>query len=184
MIYARAEGESVEMFAARVRWLQRTVEVGSAEPSPVRSAWAEWLGGYPWTAWGTLTFKHANPTHEQLDRAFVRFIDYTRTISVWGDTPYFLGHEVGAGGRAHLHVLLGGLIPDRSMLWSWWFKRYGRCEVRGYDPQRGAAAYVSKYVTKGLGHYDLDLGGFKCQPLQHPQPRDGPSWLRTRKRKG
>lgn len=181
MIVKRVDGEPLEVFVRRVAALNQTVEVGTPRAADdVRTAWGEWLGGFPWDAWGTLTFRWADPTHAQLDRAFGRFIT---TVRMWADdeAPYFLGHEVGAGGRAHLHCLIGGLRgwdgAQRSRLWGWWFKRYGRCEVRGYDPEKGAAHYVSKYITKALAHYDVDLGRW----TQWHQPTNGsPSWKRRR----
>ena len=180
---ARERGESLATFARRVKWENTIVEVGGAPPSPVRSAWSEWLSCYPWDAWGTLTFKWPDPTEAQLDRAFARFRSFlSMTITTSLPLAYFVGHEVGAGGRAHLHCLIGCLDigAQRSTIWKWWWTRYGRCEVRGYDPERGAAAYVSKYITKELGHYDVDLGGFiDCA---HRQQRESPSWQRTRRR--
>lgn len=178
----RLEGEPGDLFLKRVRWEHTTVEVGGAEPSPVRTAWADWLGRYPWEAWGTLTFKWPDPTEAQLDRAFARFVRYIGRS--WDRPPcYFLGHEVGRGGRAHLHCLLGGFSPtlQRTEMWRWWFDRFGRCEVRGYDPEKGAAAYVSKYITKELGHYDVDLRGFA---EWHRARNDGPTWKRMRGRRG
>jgi len=183
MIYARADGEPLETFARRVAWLNRTVEVGTENPQPVRAAWSEWLGGFPWDAWGTLTFRWSDPTHAQLDRAFSGFVTHIRNFSMTGDAPYFLGHEVGRGGRAHLHCLLGVGDMPRTALWSWWFKRYGRCEVRGYDPERGAAAYVSKYITKELGHYDVDLGRWARWASYDQPKKESPSWLRVRKKR-
>jgi len=180
----REDGESWETFRRRVAWMRTAVTVGDATPSPVRTAWADWLGGFPWDAWGTLTFSFANPTHAQLDRAFGNFVDFVRRVAD-DRAPYFLGHEVGAGGRAHLHCLLGGLRgwdgAQRSRLWKWWFDRYGRCEIKGYDPERGAALYITKYISKELAHYDVDLGRWGEWDQRRNATR---SWKRTRDRKG
>lgn len=61
-------------------------------------------------------------------------------------------------GRLHLHALLGGFAPhvSRRAAWRFWFDRYGRAQLLPYDPARGAAQYVSKYVSKELAHYDIE----------------------------
>ena len=166
----RGEGESLERYAHRVRWMNTTVEVGTPQDSPVVSEWGSWLRVYPWEAWGTLTFKAGDFTHEAATRAwgnFSKWLDTQAPLASW-----FVGHEVGARGRLHLHCLLGmlsGLPADRSEIWKWWFTRYGRAQVLGYDPERGAAHYVSKYVTKELAHYDFDFRGFTCLSQIVPQ---------------
>lgn len=177
------ENEPQDLLRKRVRWEHTTIEVGTAQTSPVRDAWSSWLGLYPWDAWGTLTFAAGEFTHEAATRAwnnYARWLSAQHPLAAW-----FVGHEVGARGRLHMHCLLGALTHrDRdafAVLWEWWFRRYGRCEVKGYDPERGAAAYVSKYVTKELAHYDLNLDGFTCLSRV---PAGSPSWKRTRKPQG
>lgn len=164
-------------------WLARPVELGSEQPVSLALHWGEWLKGYDWQAWGTLTLRYDEPTHDQMQRAWSRFVAWLRTEGNQ-DVSYFVGHEVGSRGRVHLHCLLGTLAEDtpRSALWSWWYERFGRAEIRGYDPERGAASYVSKYVTKELAHYDLDLRGFDRCGLS--LKLGSPSWKRTRDRKG
>jgi len=41
-------------------------------------------------------------------------------------------------------------------VWQTWFDYFGRATVVPYDRKRGAAGYVSKYVTKRLAFYDID----------------------------
>lgn len=175
----RASGESPETFRRRVQWEHTVVEVGQPQANPVRDAWSSWLTLYPWDAWGTMTFAAGEFTHEAATRAWNNFARSLPPLATW-----FVGHEVGARGRLHMHCLLGALPRDeaiRSQLWEWWFKRYGRCEVRGYDPERGATAYVSKYITKELAHYDLNFDGFTCLSQL---PRGTPSWKRWRGTRG
>lgn len=152
----------MEQFGKRVLWLNSLVELGTEQPQPIAEVWGEWLKSWKWEAWGTLTFKDDGYSHEAATRAFGRFVHWLRAE---GNplVSYFVGHEVGKFGRLHMHVLLGALAPmtSRTALWSWWFTRYGRCELRGYDPEKGAAMYVSKYVSKQLGYYDLDLMGLE-----------------------
>ncbi len=173
----RMPGESLADYAKRLRWLHSTIELGQEQDRSVVTAWGEWLGGFEWEAWGTLTFKDPGYTHDAATRAWLRFV---AAQEEGGSTHlcYFVGHEVGKLGRLHLHCLLANLNPvtaRRRDLWAWWFTRYGRCGVRGYDPEKGAAHYVSKYVTKDLAHYDVELRGLRCRSDQRPHrpKRDG-----------
>lgn len=165
----------------RKRWLNSQVEVGEIQTADIAGPWGEWLSGFPWQAWGTLTLRWADPTPAQLARGFTRFVRWLRAEGN-PDVSWYFAHETGALGRSHLHCLLGALAPDtpRSTLWRWWWDRYGRCEVRGYDPERGAAVYVAKYVSKTYAHYDLDLGGFDRWHDALTLPISTPSFKRTR----
>lgn len=168
------------MYARRLKWLHSTVTVGTAGAEPVAGAWGSWLGSYPWDSWGTLTFAAGEFSSDAASRAWGRFAAQLPPLATW-----FVGHEVGARGRLHLHCLLGvlGRAKDENHLdlWQWWFKRYGRAHLAGYNEKRGAAAYVAKYVTKELAHYDLELGGFTCLSQIVPRQRHaGGSWLRKR----
>ena len=40
-------------------------------------------------------------------------------------------------------------------MWRLGFRMFGRTYIEEYDPDLGAAGYVSKYVTKRLADYDL-----------------------------
>lgn len=142
----------------RAAWLQREIIVGTPQVSPLRDAWSQWLGVYPWEAWGTLTFRESDFTNDSATRAWGRFVAFLYPAAA---QSWFVGHEVGAQGRLHLHCLLGPLTIKRSEAWQWWFTRYGRSEVKGYDPEQGAAKYITKYITKELAHYDVDLRGFE-----------------------
>lgn len=159
-VESRMPGESLAQYARRIAWLHRQVEVGQPQPESLAKPWGEWLKQWPWESWGTLTFRDDGYSHEAATRSFNRFTAWLRAEGN-DQVSYFVGHEVGKQGRLHLHCLLGSLAPmtSRRALWQWWFERYGRCELRGYDPEQGAAVYVSKYVTKELAHYDLDLEG-------------------------
>lgn len=154
------------------------VTVGQDQPIALSQHWGDWLKTFEWEAWGTMTLRYADPTHEQMQRAWSRFVATLRREGE-RDLSFFVGHEVGAQGRIHLHCLLAGLQLKRTSVWRWWHERYGRCEVKGYDPEKGAAHYISKYVTKELAHYDLDLRGFKC--LEQSPSSGSPTWKRTRK---
>lgn len=62
----------------------------------------------------------------------------------------------GRFGRHHIHMLAS--LSDKSMErdpWSLAFRWFGRSEIEEYDPERGAAHYVGKYVTKELSDHDF-----------------------------
>lgn len=164
--------ERLERETRRRRWLEQIVEVGTPQGETISSAWGSWLSAYPWSHWGTLTFAAGEFSHEAATRAWSRFVSHVfhhEALEAW-----FVGHEVGARGRLHLHCLLGCVPRPSSEVWEWWFKRYGRNEIRGYDPERGAAHYVAKYVTKELAHYDLSLRAFEWQSvLEGHRPKRG-----------
>lgn len=123
----------------------------------LRHAWGEWLNAFHWDAWCTLTFREER-SHASATRAFERFGRWLRREGNPA-AGWFYAHEVGSYGRLHLHALVGGLEPytSRRALWRWWFDHYGRAQILPFDPGRGAAYYVSKYVTKGeLSHYDIE----------------------------
>lgn len=180
----RKPDESLAAHRARLVYLNREHTLGTAQGPTISTAWGEWLSCFPWDAWGTLTFAAGEFTHEAASRAFARFARHFTTHHPIG--TWFVGHEVGARGRLHLHCLLGQMMertPEaRSALWEWWFKRYGRAQVLGYDPEKGAAHYCAKYVSKELAHYDLDFGGwFIWDSGGKPrQSSDGPTWVRRR----
>lgn len=137
----------------------------------LHQTWTDWLSTFHWDHFATLTF--AEPRSEASARR--AFAQYTRSLSSAHpglDLGYFCGYEYGTFGRLHLHALLRtsqdqwdfGLrtvpcpqtILPNEVLWHYWYERYGRAKVETYDRRRGAAGYVSKYVTKRLAYYDLD----------------------------
>lgn len=122
--------------------------------SGLRRGWGEFLEPFPWQWWGTLTFREEYSS-DAADRAFGRFAGWLQN-----DSPgvgYFVGHEIGKLGREHLHFLAGGLRPwvSRRVAWKRWFDRHGRAQIIPYDPELGAAHYISKYVTKDFSRYDI-----------------------------
>lgn len=146
-------------------------------PSPVVTAWGDWLATFRWDWWATLTFaKPRGPA--AATRAFLAWIGAVRRGHDGRDVAspsagFFLGHEVGQLGRLHLHCLVGGLDPTarRDEAWRWWFSRLGRAEVLPYDPARGAGWYVAKYVAKQLSEYLIEPPGPTCQLPLFPASR-------------
>lgn len=134
----------------------------------VNAAMGEWLGRLaPWDVFAMWTF--SRPVNVQgamyMARRHLRWVEKAAGLPIYG----FNGTEKGeTGGLVHLHALLGNVAH---------LKRYcgtrlapgvwGRecCLVHGwpcgiarvlpYDPKLGASYYVSKYVTKRLGDWEL-----------------------------
>lgn len=137
----------------------------------VHTAWTDWLSSYHWDHFATFTF--AEPRSEpSARRAFASYVRSVRQLTYGGSVGYFVGYEYGTFGRLHLHALMRTSAPQTrlgpggrscassalpsSALWEVWFERFGRAKVEDYDRKRGAAGYVSKYVTKALAYYDID----------------------------
>lgn len=136
----------------------------------------DWLSRFHWQAFVTPTFRF--PVKETQARSAVE--GWLRKL---GSHVYaYVAYEEGkAGGRTHVHALIGGLVPrgrdtatgihhlklSLTRLRRAW--RHGHEDVDGnvkveqYDPRRGAAWYVAKFPYDG----EL-LGG---QPTRHRQRR-------------
>ena len=112
-------------------------------------ALATWAAAFPWTSFATLTFRR--PMRKDALR-FARA--WFRAICKEADSfgRIMCGEEWHHDGeRLHLHALVyveGGELLDLTTWWRWWYTRFGRARVERYDPSRGAAFYVAKYIRK------------------------------------
>jgi len=137
----------------------------------LHNTWTDWLSSFHWDHFATLTF--ADPRSEHSARtAFTHYIRSLTRLTVGGTVGYFCGYEYGTYGRLHLHALLRTSTPQTRLgpggrarassalptdqVWRQWYDTFGRATVVPYDRKRGAAGYVSKYVTKRLAFYDID----------------------------
>lgn len=141
----------------------------------LNEAMGAWLGGLaPWDAFTTWTF--SRPV--SLDGAMYWGRHHLRWLEKAAAQPIyaFLAAERGdKGGLIHLHGLVGNVGHLQSycgvrrpagawgkkccMLHAW---PAGYARVLPYDPGKGAAHYVSKYVSKGLAEWEL--WGFPAVP--------------------
>lgn len=137
----------------------------------IHTAWTDWLSTFHWDHFATLTFREPR-SEASARRAFNSYVRRLCEYTNGGSVGYFVGYEYGTFGRLHLHALMRTYSPQRALgcggrsrasaalpskaVWEAWFERYGRATVAAYDPKRGAAGYVSKYVTKRLAFYDID----------------------------
>jgi hypothetical protein len=132
------------------------------------------LDGYVWQWFSTYTFNmQAKPdTAHRMFRNHLSFIENRVGLKVYA----FRGDEFGVlNGRYHIHALIGNVgefpaycgehLPNRKPgdkprpccgVHSW---PGGYARVFPYDPAISATGYVSKYVTKDFGDWDL-IGDF------------------------
>lgn len=144
--------------------------------NPLNAALGDFLSGYPWSHFLTLTFKPLPRTGKKGDTltwgrftrrdtaagvsdayAMRAWRGYLRDVSKLADVPlfWFFGIEHGEKrGRLHVHALTGNTerLPVQLLREQW---RNGFTRILSYDPSRGAAHYVSKYVTKQLAEWDI-----------------------------
>lgn len=141
----------------------------------LNDAMGEWLGGVaPWDVFSTWTFSRPVTVNGAMymGRKHVRWLQNTAGQPIYA----FVGAEQGnRGGLIHLHALIGNvghLQPfcgvrqpagkwglTCCMLHAW---PAGIARVLRYDPTKGAAFYVSKYVSKELAEWELF--GFPASP--------------------
>lgn len=141
-------------------------------PTHYAEVFGDWLSGYEWSHWGTFTFRPYAPrpkpglapprlrsvppgpsvefAHREW-RRYVRRLERTLYQRIW----WFRGDEFGEQlGRLHFHALLGGAPGvEAELLAKPWTA--GFAQVEEYDPNRGAAHYVTKYVRTNFGDWDL-----------------------------
>jgi len=110
-----------------------------------------WLSNetWNWTTYATLTF--ARPMRKDALRfaqAWVRFIARTAG-EVWG----FCFQETHSDGqRLHVHCLLSvrrNLLgePSNREMWSWWFQKFGRCQIVTVDGRPAKARSLTRAVS-------------------------------------
>jgi hypothetical protein len=111
-----------------------------------------------WDWFVTITFRDILPR----DLAIARVQEWLADIQaqVGGkQIGWILAEEFGRiGGRYHCHMLVTGAGKERRKFWwSEAFRRFGRSEIRPFDPQKAAAFYAAKYAAKQLG--EIQFGG-------------------------
>lgn len=154
----------------RAKYLDRSLSFSSQTGNRVCISIGDWLDGVPlpslyehfsphWNYWLTVTFRHGELSLPAVRRQVVRLNRKIRPdLFFWGTE---LGHT---GGRSHIHGLMyfEGVQTDAFMedwqnynVWKTCFDQCGRSKVEKFEPSKGAAHYISKYVAKGLNDFDL-----------------------------
>jgi len=131
-------------------------------------AWGQFLSGYPWDWFLTLTFREPVASF----RAHRLFSYFARDIEKAAGMPiaWFRGDEFGPhGGRLHLHAVMLNVAHLRRLLWmDEWDRRAGYARILPFDPHLGAAYYCAKYVTKHFGEWDLSENLSAFRQYQNP----------------
>jgi len=127
----------------------------------MRAEWASFLRSVRWSHFVTLTVSEPVSV-DRLRREFVA--GFVRRLAQVAQRRlgWFYVIEPGADAqRHHVHALLAHTeplrIPQLQRAW-----KLGITDISAYDPQRGAAGYVSKYLAGNPDHYDVS---------RHPLPR-------------
>ncbi len=138
--------------------------------------WGDWLSTeWHWCAFVTLT--HDN-SENALGRGTRNIVGWKASADRWdswltetvepmsrpaaglASVWWVRGREPNPWRKGtHFHALVGGICGEcsgadvsRRAMWAGWFdKGYGLARILPYEPSRGAAHYLTKYVVKELG---------------------------------
>lgn len=126
-----------------------------------RKELAEWWTKFDWEIWFTGTFKQEMSYRDTIKtkRAFERVLhDVSDKFNVHNIEYALAVERFQCGNFTHVHSLVNGLYGMRYVDFAdAWRNRFGRCRVEGYDKEKGAAYYLTKYVTKELCDWDLHI---------------------------
>ena len=128
-----------------------------------RKALGEWLSLPEWGWYVTQTFRADYVSPKEADRHYYAWLNTLRTVA---EPFYFRVTEYQDRGTLHFHSLIGGVGDTRRLLFKDFWELHGYARVEKYDPVRGAASYVAKYLTKSEG--DIRFSHNLTNPLRHP----------------
>lgn len=125
--------------------------------------WGSWLNTLPWDYWATLTTRNKNGggfverpyTERSLGSAYGRWFKSQGTNKDGIELSFMVMEYGRQGGRLHAHALLKGTF-DKDLAESTWYFRHGICQLEPFDNGKGAAYYLSKYLSKDVREYRLD----------------------------
>ncbi len=141
-----------EKFIKRVWAEYEEGRVAVNDKGLVKDTWGEWLSeSWDWEWYATLTFRENVGTRraDYLWRTWYKQL-ITETSK---DVQYVRCEELQLSrGVPHYHALLLNLKHVRRLKWlDRWVELAGWAQIYMYNPHKGAAYYLSKYVTKELG---------------------------------
>ena len=129
------------------------------------ACWGDFLSGFGWDWYVTLTFAGDVKTFTARNRckAWLKQIEKAAGQPI----AWFRGDEYGERfGKFHMHLLIANVAHlHRFTFMQLWADRNGYARIFEFDSNKGAAYYVSKYVTKQLGEFELggDIEAFRIQ---------------------
>jgi len=128
------------------------------------SALAEW----DWFV--TITFREIIPRDLAMARIEEWLADIQGAVGA-KHIGWLLAEEFGRlGGRYHCHLLVSGVLNQlRKFWWREAHRRFGRSQIKPFDPQQAAAFYAAKYAAKQLGfiHFGGTLAGTMLHEFAH-----------------
>lgn len=116
---------------------------------------AEYLSGFDWSHFLTLTSKKQHPEaalRREFEEGFIRRLAKQAGAPI----PFFRVIEGGTvpGSLPHLHAFIAGARRlTTTAIGSAW--RLGFTRVKVYDPTRGAARYLAKGIPLAPDSYDF-----------------------------
>lgn len=117
------------------------------------------MGTFEWDQFATLTFDSRwGEGGPHPDRVLALTIGWLERL--FHGPRYYICVERGRYGRTHSHALLGrgsagAPIDPRALSPAW---KFGRDQIRRFDPALGATHYVAKYLTKSPDHWAISEG--------------------------
>ena len=122
--------------------------------SPLSDSLGEFLSEFQWDWYVTLTFAGDIQTFAARNRCSA----WLRSLEKAADQPiaWFRGDEYGEKfGKFHMHLLIGGVAHLHRFTWMKRWERNGYARIFEFDSSQAAPFYVSKYVTKQFGEWDI-----------------------------
>ena len=135
----------------------------------MRNSLAGWVDQFDWQFWFTGTFKPDQAYRDTIKtkKAFGKFVGDLRDKYKKDEIEYFMAVErFKSGDFTHVHSLLNGLDGlTYRQIGETWRNRFGRETVEGYEKDKGANFYLTKYATKEICDWDLHVVKTKSHKL-------------------
>jgi hypothetical protein len=126
-----------------------------------REAYANHIKGLAvWDWFATITFSQL-PSR---DTAIASIKRYLRGIekAAGNAIGWVMVEDFGQlGGRLHAHILIAGVDHlDRQFWWHQAYRRFGRSEIKQYEPDEGGDEYLAQHALSETGNIHFGGGRF------------------------
>jgi hypothetical protein len=129
----------------------------------------EWLSGFKWNWFGTLTFRGFPPVGKAR-RCFDSWINELEHKYGQNDFRWFRVTERGiTGSNIHFHVLIGGLrlcSGSRYLAMSRWQQLAGEANITSFVPHKNGIFYILKTLQPAK---DVEID-FHLDPIGRRRP--------------
>lgn len=120
----------------------------------IAEALARFLSQFEWTHFVTLTTRFKQAENRVLRVFHQRFVRPLARIAQCRIPHFLVVEATPANGVPHIHALLGGTASlTTQRIESVWPE--GFCDIKKYDPAKGAAYYVTKSLESNPDSWDL-----------------------------